>query len=411
MANLKKFLDQQGVSTLWTKIVAEVEEQVAAEATARNNAIETAVQNETTRAVLAEEAIASDLTNLEKYVGTIPNTYTETDVISYVNKKAEETLSAAQGGSSETAASVKQQLDNYKAENDTKVNANTSALTTLNGDASTEGSVAKTVADAVAAEATARDTAISEAIDGLEPRVKANEDNIATLVGDDANKSVRAIANEELAKQLIAEGAQESLDTLAEIAAWIQSHPDDAAAMNEAIEALEAKVDTGDKTVSAYVTDAIAALSIGDYAKAADLTALAARVEAIEKDYLKATDKTELANAIALKADQSAVDSALALKANQTDLEAEVTARQNAVEANADAIAAIKDDANIDSFADVVAELAKKQNVIPAETYDAYGSAAQALVDTKAYTDAEINTKVIALTTAEIEAAIASATV
>ena len=36
-------------------------------------------------------------------------------------------------------------------------------------------------------------------------------------------------------------------------------------------------------TVVAYVTDAIAALKIGDYAKAADLTALATRVEAVEQ--------------------------------------------------------------------------------------------------------------------------------
>ena len=67
---------------------------------------------------------------------------------------------------------------------------------------------------------------------------------VTTLVGDDANKSVRTIANEELAKQLVAEGAAESLDTLAEIAAWIQSHPEDAAAMNKAIDDLEALVGT-----------------------------------------------------------------------------------------------------------------------------------------------------------------------
>lgn len=350
MADLKKFLDQQGVSTLWTKIA----EKVA-----------TDIESEQSRAILAEQTIASDLADLKEYVGTIPDSYAEADVIAYVNKKAEETLAAAQGGSSETAASVKQQLDTYKAENDTKVNANTTALATLNGDASTEGSVAKTVADAVAAEATARDTAISSAIDKLEPRVKANEDNIAILVDEDTNKSVRAIANEELAKQLITEDAKESLDTLAEIAAWIQAHPNDASAMNEAIAALQAKLAGIDGTVKAYVDATIEALKIGDYAKAADLAAAITRIAAIEADYLKAADKTELAGTIALKANK----------------------------------------------ADVVAELAKKQDVIPAKTYDAYGSAAQALVDAKAYTDTEINTKVIALTTAEIEAAIASAIV
>lgn len=81
-----------------------------------------------------DEAIADAVEKYatKTYVGTIPDNYTETNLISYINKKAEETLAAAQGGSSETAASVKQQLDNYKSENDTKVNANTSAIETIN---------------------------------------------------------------------------------------------------------------------------------------------------------------------------------------------------------------------------------------------------------------------------------------
>lgn len=119
--------------------------------------------------------------------------------------------------------------------------------------------------------------------DALEGRMDTVEGKVTTLIGEDADKSVRTIANEELAKQLIPEAAKESLDTLAEIAAWIQEHPDDASAMNEAIEALEAKVDTGDQTVSAYVTAAIEALKIGDYAKVADLTALAGRVTTLEE--------------------------------------------------------------------------------------------------------------------------------
>lgn len=55
----------------------------------------------------------------------------------------------------------------------------------------------------------------------------------------------------------------------------------------------------------------------------------------------------------------------------------------NAVKANTDAIAAIRDDAKVDSFADVVAELAKKQDNIPANTYDVYGAAE----DVKDYAD------------------------
>ena len=84
------------------------------------------------QALADAKADAANLYATKNYVGTIPETYTETNVISYINKKAEETLAAAQGGSSETAASVKLQLDNYKSENDTKVNANATAIETIN---------------------------------------------------------------------------------------------------------------------------------------------------------------------------------------------------------------------------------------------------------------------------------------
>lgn len=134
--------------------------------------------------------------------------------------------------------------------------------------------------------------ATDTALETLTGRVTTAEGKIDTLIDADPGKSVRTIANEELAKQLIPENASESLDTLAEIAAWIQEHPDDAAAMNAAIEALQAKVVLGTHevdgqqveyaTVKAYVEAAIAALNIGDYAAAADLTALAARVTTLE---------------------------------------------------------------------------------------------------------------------------------
>lgn len=184
-----------------------------------------------------------------------------------------------------------------------RVTAAEGKLDKLNGDATTEGSVAKTVGDAIDAldlantyEAKgAKDADIKAAKDAAD----AAQADVDTLVGTDTGKSARTIANEELAKQLIPENASESLDTLAEIAAWIQAHPDDASAMNVAITKLQAILagigGDGEKaTVVAYVTDAIAALSIGDYAKAADLTALAARVTALEADAHTHGNKTVL---------------------------------------------------------------------------------------------------------------------
>lgn len=157
--------------------------------------------------------------------------------------------------------------------------------------------------DALDAKAAASDVT---AING---RVTTAEGKLTTLIGSDADKSVRTIANEELAAQLIPETAKESLNTLQEIAAWIQAHPDDASAMNTRISDLETLV--GDDPVATQINTAIEALKIGDYAKAADLTAAVGRITTLEgashthdnKDLLDTYTQTEadLADAVAKK--------------------------------------------------------------------------------------------------------------
>lgn len=160
------------------------------------------------------------------------------------------------------------------------------------GEVTKDKTVVEMIEDAKKA-ATYDDTQVKADIkknaDAIEAHKTEVDGKVATLIGEDTDKSVRTIANEELAAQLIPENAKESLDTLQEIANWIQNHPDDASAMNDAITKLQAIVDgIGDtesgelETVVSYVTDAIAALNIGDYAKAADLTALAGRVAVLE---------------------------------------------------------------------------------------------------------------------------------
>ena len=129
----------------------------------------------------------------------------------------------------------------------------------------------------------------TEAISGLDSRTSAAEDKLTTLIGSDANKSVRDIANEELAAQLIPAGAKESLDTLQEIANWIQSHPDDAAAMNTAIAELKKYVGTIPEGVTAttivgYIQEVIKSESD-------KLTALTDRVTAVETKATNALDK------------------------------------------------------------------------------------------------------------------------
>lgn len=226
---------------------------------------------------------------------------------------------------SNTIKGAKKYADSLNTAMDTRMDAAEASITTLTGVDTVEGSVAKALKDAKAY-TDGKDTAIAAAkkagddaqadVDALEAkvgtvpadktvvemiaeaqtaatyddtalkgRVSIVEGKVSTLVGSDASKSARTIASEEVAK--IVAGADTAYDTLKEIADWISSHKTDATAMNSAITALEGIVDgiggDGEKaTVVEYVTDAIAALKIGDYAKAADLTALAGRVTILE---------------------------------------------------------------------------------------------------------------------------------
>ena len=65
---------------------------------------------------------------------------------------------------------------------------------------------------------------------------------VATLVDTDTGKSVATIAAEKVAELLIPATAKESLDTLQEIADWIQNHPDDASQMSSDISTLQGQV-------------------------------------------------------------------------------------------------------------------------------------------------------------------------
>ena len=246
-------------------------------------------------------AVQTEVDALEAKVGTVPESKTVVQMI-------EEAQEAATYDDTEIKA---------------KVQANTNAIGVLNGEATVEGSVKKTVAD-----------------------------EIAKVIAD----------------------APESFDTLKEISDWISSHSDDAAAMNSAITALQGILDgigdteSGEKaTVVAYVTDAIAALNIGDYATAAQLTALAGRV-------------TTLEGASHTHANKALLDTYTQTEANLADAVAKKHVHANATEL--DKIAA-GDKAKWDAME----QNAKNYADGLASNYDAAGSAAGALADAKEYTD------------------------
>lgn len=108
---------------------------------------------------------------------------------------------------------------------------------------------ATAAAERAEASADACDNFVAE----YQPQMDKVITHVKTLVGKDKNKSVRDIAAEELAKQLIPENADEALNTLEEIAAWIQSHPESASAMNASIEELKRNMSVGEDMINSEV--------------------------------------------------------------------------------------------------------------------------------------------------------------
>ena len=77
MSDIKKFLDQSGVSTLWSKVA----ENIAAEKARAEAAEATALK--------AAQDAKKDVDALETLVGVLPAGTTATTVVEYVNKKTE----------------------------------------------------------------------------------------------------------------------------------------------------------------------------------------------------------------------------------------------------------------------------------------------------------------------------------
>ena len=100
----------------------------------------------------------------------------------------------------------------------------------------------------------------------------------------------------------------DTLTSLTELVQYINTHGGEAAEMAAAIEALEGKLAGIDSTVAAYVTAAIEALKIGDYAKASDLAELAQRVTVVEGKPAMGITSEDISNWNS--AEQDAIDAA-----------------------------------------------------------------------------------------------------
>ena len=248
MADIKKFLDQEGLSLLWSKIETELKTR------------------------------DDNISNLSTLVG---NKSVSSQIDSKINALDATVETAAipenQDGIHVKITEVDGKLTAVEAEIEVsnEINAAKAALEAKIGTVA-EG---KTLAGLIAENATA-----------INDHKTAVDAKVTTLIGSDVNKSVRTIANEELAAQLIPSNAAESLDTLQEIAAWIQNHPGDASAMNSAIEALKTKTELGKYTPEGQ-------------SKAVEYATVKAYVEAVKKEL--ATNATGLEGRV--KANEDAI--------------------------------------------------------------------------------------------------------
>lgn len=233
-------------------------------------------------------------------------------------------------------------------------NATAGNIVIVNDDKQTAKDSGVALADlAKKADVDAKDAELKGSIDAVTAKV-------TTLIGEDANKSAREIALEELTKQLVPENAKESLNTLQEISAWIQGHPDDVAGINLKIKDLEdliGKLPEGitATTVVGYIAEVKAALETAiATAKteaittaAADATTKADAVQANAKAYTDAELAKDRARLDAAEKDVADIEESLGetgaigskIKANT---EAVTKAQKTADESKATAAAAQK---------------------------------------------------------------------
>lgn len=213
---------------------------------------------------------------------------------------------------------LKTRVDSVESDNDT-------AITGINDKIGTvpDGKTVVELINDAKTEATYDDTALSGRVAAIEgDYLKAEDKNaietkMATDISTAKTETIAAIMGEA--------GIDEKYDTLKEIADWILSDTTSSAelitrvtniendylkgadktALQGDIDALERFVGTlpegaASTTVVAYIKEVVDALKIGDYAKAADLTALTSRVQALEdvgaeKNVIASVDEAQFA--------------------------------------------------------------------------------------------------------------------
>ena len=281
----------------------------------------------------AADAAQADVDALELYVGTIPEGYTESNVVAYINKKAEETLNAASGGSSESAASVLQALNTYKAENDPKVNKNTEDIAKVQTAVDTEKSRAEGIEAGLRTDVDAIKGDYLKAADKTEL-----QGNINTV-----SAAVERLTNGVSADEI--DGVNDLIQYVKDHGTEVTGIQEDIAANTEAIEGVAERMTTAEGKITT-VEGAVATKAEQEYVdgkieelQGAD-TGLGNRIKALEDKFGGAEGSVE--DQIA-DAKQEAIDTAAG------DATSKANAAESAAKAYADA-----EDAKIESRVDAL---------------------------------------------------------
>lgn len=306
-----------------------------------------------------------------------------TDLISALQTRVGSVESALET-ETQRAKAAEQEL----SQNISGFNENLNALSQLVN--TNETDIEKKVADLLASiqANTGNISDLQGAVNSIGGKVTTNESNIKTLQGDiteledlidtltggDKDKTIRAIAIEVLVEQLLADGNTENFETLQQLAAWLADHPEEVAEMNLAIQENAKEITSLKGVVQSHESV----------------------IEELQRkvNELNSSDNGALAQAKAYT-NKKVAEVANSLSNHITSTTTILETLTSDVSKNKEDIQVIMDptsgllaqaQAKIKELSDSLGTAAYK-NV---EDFDAAGSAAAALAESKAYTDAAL---------------------
>ena len=423
MADVKKYLDLNGLETLWGQVKIYVQNSINGNNTTNLAELQRQITEEIARATGAEgelrTAIDKEVQDRIKAVSDLTKTISDETkraegveaelrgLVDAINNPDTGILAQAKAHVAERERVLNGEIGKVKTALEAEVAraqaAETglqNAINTLNGGEAVEGSVSKKIKDAV-------DT-INGNIDGVKGRVDALEGQVASIPGsiETAKNEAKDYADQKIAG--LVGSAPEAMNTLEELAQAIQDHED----------VYNAYVQTVAGDIANAKSEAIAEAGKLDNALKAELNSTieteANRAKAAEKkltddlaaEVVRATEKeSELLAKITSEVSRLEGEDSKLLQA----INAETSAREEAIQGVNNSIGAVRtrvetlENAGYQTAVQVGTAIDNKINELNLPgTYEVKGAAAQALVDAKSYVDGEISRRVVALTEEEI---------